>query len=147
MTNFANVQEHVPETERNNHILKEHIHTTYHGIPYKMIPQTVICYMVMKNAAKLNCFPTKGGCSKYFSLSEILHHVKLDYTKHCYVPLLSYILIHNEQTLTKTVHMHLLDFLSYVLFKPRKVGMNDIIFTLTRSLHDHMSLSFPQPLL
>ena len=38
MTNFANAQEHVPEAEHNNHVLKEHIHTTYHGIPYKMIP-------------------------------------------------------------------------------------------------------------
>ena len=38
MINLANAQEHVPEAEHNNHILKEHIHATYHGIPYKMIP-------------------------------------------------------------------------------------------------------------
>ena len=38
MTNLANTQEHVPEAEGNDHILKEHIHATYHGIPYKMIP-------------------------------------------------------------------------------------------------------------
>ena len=38
MTNLANAQEHVPESEHSNHILKECIHTTYHGIPYKMIP-------------------------------------------------------------------------------------------------------------
>ena len=38
MTNLANAQEHVPETEHNNCILKEHIHATYHGIPYKMLP-------------------------------------------------------------------------------------------------------------
>ena len=30
MTNLANAQEHVPEAEHNNLILKEHIHTTYH---------------------------------------------------------------------------------------------------------------------
>ena len=34
MTNLANAQEHAPEAEHNNHILKEHIHTTYHRIPY-----------------------------------------------------------------------------------------------------------------
>ena len=28
MTNLANAQEHVPEAECNNHILKEHIHAT-----------------------------------------------------------------------------------------------------------------------
>ena len=47
MTNLANGQEHVPEAEHNSHILKECIHATYHGIPYKMLPQTIICYMVM----------------------------------------------------------------------------------------------------
>ena len=38
MTNLANVQEHVPEAEHNNHVLMEHICTTYHGIPYNMLP-------------------------------------------------------------------------------------------------------------
>ena len=37
MTNLANAQEHVPEAECNNHVLNKHIHTTYHGIPYKML--------------------------------------------------------------------------------------------------------------
>ena len=38
MTNLANTQEHVPEAEHNSCVLKEHICTTYHGIPYKMFP-------------------------------------------------------------------------------------------------------------
>ena len=38
MTNLANAQEHVPEAEHNNCMLKEHIHAMYHGIPYKMHP-------------------------------------------------------------------------------------------------------------
>ena len=54
MTNHANAQEHVPEAEHNNHVLKESIHATYHGIPYKMLPRTIICYMVMETAAKLS---------------------------------------------------------------------------------------------
>ena len=37
-TNLANAQEHVPEAEHNNHILKECICATYHGFPYKMLP-------------------------------------------------------------------------------------------------------------
>ena len=65
--------------------------------------------MVMETAAKLNYFPAKGGWSNYFSLREILHHVKLDYKKHCSMPLLSYVLAHNEPTLTNTVHTHALD--------------------------------------
>ena len=38
MTNLASAQEHVPEAECNNYILKEHIHAAYYGIPYKMLP-------------------------------------------------------------------------------------------------------------
>ena len=56
--------------------------------------------MVMETAAKLNYFPAKGGCLNYFSPREILHHVKLDYKKHCSVPLLSYVLAHDEPTNT-----------------------------------------------
>ena len=37
-TNLDNAQEHEPEVEHNNCILKEHIHATYHGILYKMLP-------------------------------------------------------------------------------------------------------------
>ena len=48
MTNLANGQECVPEAECNNHILKECICATYHGIPYKMLPRTIICYMVWR---------------------------------------------------------------------------------------------------
>ena len=65
--------------------------------------------MVMEIAAKLNYFPAKGGCSNYFSPREILHHVKLDYKKHCSVPLLSYILTDDEPTLTNTAHVCALD--------------------------------------
>ena len=109
MTNLANAQEHVPEAECNNHILKECIHATYHGIPYKMLARTIICYMVMETKAKLYYFPAKCGCSNYFSPREILHHVKLNYKKHCSMPLLSYILAHNEPTLTNTAHVQALD--------------------------------------
>ena len=65
--------------------------------------------MVMETTAKLNHFAAKAGCSNYFSLREILHHVKLDYKKHCSVPLLNYVLAHDEPTLTNTVHAHALD--------------------------------------
>ena len=63
----------------------------------------------METTAKLNYFPAKGDCLNYFSPREILHHVKLDYKKHCSVTLLSYILAHHEPTLTNTAHVHALD--------------------------------------
>ena len=146
-TNLAHAQEHVPEAEHNNHILKEHIYTTYDGIPYKMPPQTIICYMVMETAAKLNYFPAKGGCSNYFSRrkSSILSSSTTRSTVLCLFSVM-FLLMMNQPLPTLFAHMHWIVF-SYVTFKPGKVGMNIIIFPLTRSLHDLTSLSFPQPLL
>ena len=145
MTNLADAQEHVPETKWNNYILYQHICTTYHGIPYTWHPHTAICYRGMETAAKLYYFPAKGGCSKYYSLREILHHVKLNYKKHLSMLLIGYILTHNEPTLTNTIHACAWIVFSYALYKTNRVGMNVIISPLTRSLHDLMSLSFPQP--
>ena len=122
MTNLADAQEHVPEAKHNNCVLKEPIHATYHRIPYKMLPRTVICYVVIQTAAKLNYFPAKGGCSNYFILREILHHVKLDYKKHCSLPLLSYVLAHHEATLTNTACAYALNCLFLCTIHTKKGG-------------------------
>ena len=81
--NYANAQEHVPEAERNNCIIKECIRAVYHQSPFKVLPQIVIQYLVIEAAWKLNFFPAKGGCSDYYSLHEILHHAKLNYQTQC----------------------------------------------------------------
>ena len=74
------------------------------------------------NCSKVRLVPAKGGCSNYFSLREILHHVQLDYKKHCSMPLLSYVLTHDEPTLTNTVHMHALDCLFVHVIKNKQGG-------------------------
>ena len=145
MTNLANAQEDIPEAEHNNHVLNEGICATYHGIPYKHLPHTVICYMVMETATKLNYFPAKGGCSNYFSPHEIVHHVKLNYKKHCSVPLLSYILTHNEPTLLIPSAHTSWYVCSYALCITNRVGMNVSICPLNRSSPDLTSLSFWHP--
>ena len=80
----------------------------------------------METAAKLNYFPTKGGCSNYFCPREILHHVKLNYKKNCSVPLLSSVLSSvltgDEPTLTYTVHMCALDCLFLCTIQTKQGG-------------------------
>ena len=117
-----NAQEHVFEAEHNNFILKEHICATYHEIPYQMLPTTIICYMVMETTAKLNYFPTKGDCSNYFRPREILPHIKLDYKKHCSMPILSYVLAHDEPTLANTAWVHALDCLFLCAIQTKQGG-------------------------
>ena len=93
--------------------------------------------MVMETAAKLNYFPAKGACSNYFSPREILHHVKLDYKKHCSMPLLSYGLAHDEPTLTNTVHMHALDCL-FLCTIQTKQGRCECYHNPTRQVITHL---------
>ena len=145
MTNLANTQELVREAEHNNRILKECIQATYHGIPYKMLLQTIICHMVMETAAKLNYFPAKGGSP--ITSAQGKFSIMSSLTTSSTVPYLFSVMFSftmNQPLPSLLVHIHWIVF-SYAPFKQSKVGMNVIIFLLTRASHDLMSLLFPQP--
>jgi hypothetical protein len=100
--NFTNAQDHVPEAERNNRMIKERIRAAYHRLPYKAIPWIMINYLAMTQANKLNLFPVKGGVSKYYSPRMILNQTNLDYTKHCVVPFGAYVQANHESTKTSS---------------------------------------------
>jgi hypothetical protein len=100
--NFTNAQDHVPEAERNNCMIKERIRAAYHRLPYKAIPRIMINYLAMIQANKLNLFPVNGGVSKYYSPRMILNQTNLDYTKHCVVPFGAYIQANHESTKTSS---------------------------------------------
>ena len=51
--NFSNPQEHVPEAERNNRVIKERVRATYHRLPYKQITKTMTIILVMDSAKKV----------------------------------------------------------------------------------------------
>jgi hypothetical protein len=76
--NFANPQEHVPETERNNQVIKEQIHASYHGLPFQQLTKTMTKILVMESAKKLNFFSAKNGISSYYSPRMILHQKNHD---------------------------------------------------------------------
>jgi hypothetical protein len=52
--NYANPQEHVPEAERNNHVIKERFQSAFHQLPFKSIPKTMVKILTMECAKKLN---------------------------------------------------------------------------------------------
>jgi hypothetical protein len=78
-TNYASAQEHVPEVERSNRVIKERVRATVHRSPYACLPRTVLKFVVTEAARKLNFFPAQYGCSAYYSPRQILHHVNLHY--------------------------------------------------------------------
>jgi hypothetical protein len=59
--NFTNPDEHVPEIERINQLLKERIQSVYHRLPYKQLPRLMLKILVSECAKKLNFFPAKHG--------------------------------------------------------------------------------------
>ena len=40
--NYASAEEHVPEAERNNRVIKERVRAAFHRLPYTAIPR--VCY-------------------------------------------------------------------------------------------------------
>jgi len=100
--NFANPQEHVPEAERNNRVIKERIRLNYHRLPYKQLTKTMTKYLVMECTKKLNFFPSKYGISKLYSPRMILHQKNLDYAKHCKYTFGLYVQAHDEPTPSNT---------------------------------------------
>ena len=90
--NYASAQEHVPEAERNNRVIKERVRATYHRLPYRAIPKVMIKILAMECTNKLNFFPPKGGVSPYYSPRMLLTNEGLDYNKHCITPFGTYVL-------------------------------------------------------
>ena len=95
VSDLVNSQQHQPEAERNNRVIQERIRAIMNVIPFNL-PRIMIKYLVMEAARKLNFFPPKGGVSKYFSPREIVVQQKLDYSKHCSIPIFSYVQAHDE---------------------------------------------------
>ena len=81
--NHANPLDHVPEAERNNRVIKEHVRAACHQLLFKKIPQIMIRYLVMIQTNQLNYFPVKGGISEYHSPRTVLGGTPLDHEKHC----------------------------------------------------------------
>ena len=107
--NYANAQEHVAPAERNNRTIQERVRAVYHRSPLKTPPKRIIEVMVTECTKRLNYFPAKGGCSAYYSPREILHKVKISFERHCRVPLLQYVLAHDEPQLSNTLRARALD--------------------------------------
>jgi hypothetical protein len=94
--NYANPNEHVPEAERNNRVIKERIRATYHRLPFTHLPRLMVKMLVSESAKKLNFFPAKHGISKYYSPRMILHQKNLDYEKHLKYAFGTYVQAHDD---------------------------------------------------
>jgi hypothetical protein len=63
--NFTNAQGRGPEAERNHRTIKERTRATYQRLPYKAIPQIMICYLAMnlfghESSQPIEFIPSEG---------------------------------------------------------------------------------------
>ena len=125
--NFANPQEHVPEAERNNRVIKERVRATYHRLPYDTrLTRTMLKMLVSELVTKLNFFPAKNGISKFYSLRMILHQQNLDYVKHCQYAMGTYVQAHNEPEISNNNKARTLDCI-YMRYNNNAQGGHELL--------------------
>jgi hypothetical protein len=114
--NYANPQEHVPEAERNNCVIKERFQSAFHQLPFKSIPKIMVKIFTMECAKKLKFSPPTGGISPYYSPRMTIHKQSLDFEKHCSIPFGTYVQAHTKPDPKNTQHPRTLDciYLRYV---------------------------------
>ena len=79
--NHTTTGEHVHEAERHIRTLKERIRCTWHSLPFKAWPKTMIKEGAKLSTEQLNYFPAKGGISHYYSPSTITTGKAIDFKK------------------------------------------------------------------
>jgi hypothetical protein len=67
--NVARPQDHAPQIERTNRVIKEPVRAAFYSLQYKQLPKTLVQYLVMEATTKLNFSPPppSGGVSSAFS--------------------------------------------------------------------------------
>ena len=88
---YENPDNHVPESERNNRVIKERFRISYYRLPYKKIPRIMICHLSMNATQNLNMFTAKVGVSAHYSPHIILSQSNWDYNEHFRVEFGAYI--------------------------------------------------------
>ena len=82
-TNYFNPDDHVPDIERNNRVVKERFRISYYRLPFQKIPRVMIHFLAMVNTKTLNLFPVKHRISVHFSPHMLMMQRKFDYKNHC----------------------------------------------------------------
>jgi hypothetical protein len=124
--NFANPQEHVPEAERNNQVIKERVRATYHRLPFSQLTRTMTKILVMESTQKLNFFPSNDGILEYYSPRMMLHQKTLDYKKNCKYSFGSYVQAHDKPNPLNTTAARTLDSI-YLQYTDAHQGGHEIL--------------------
>src|SRR5512137_1309271 len=120
--NYASSGEHVPEAERNNRSIKDRVRTTYHQLPYKRVPKTMIKYLVLHATKMLNILPAKGGISSYLSPYTLVTHRVVDYDRELATSFGAYVQANQDNTPTNTNLPRTLDWVFLSSTSGKQIG-------------------------
>jgi len=81
--NVVSRDEHVPEIERYNRTVKEHVRSAKSTLPFKRLPVRFLIELVAACIFWLNVLPAHGGISTTMSPRTIITGLEIDYNKHC----------------------------------------------------------------
>lgn len=92
--NVVAKEEHVPEVERQNRVIKERARAIVQTLPYMRIPKRMQIALIQYVVSWLNHFPKEG---QHRSPREmVLGYAKLDYKKVCRLPFGAYVQVHDD---------------------------------------------------
>jgi hypothetical protein len=101
--NTTAASEHVPEIERQIHVIKERARAIVSTLTFKNLPSWMIIELIHFVVLWLNAFPPSSDVSNNYSPRTIMTGTTLDYNKHCRLPLGAYVETHEDNDTTNTM--------------------------------------------
>ena len=105
---FAAAQEHVPEAECNIRTVKDTVRSVSASLPYKYLLNVMVKMLVVEATTRLNYFVNTNGI-KHYSPQQLLKESKVDFGKHCQIPIFSYVQAPHEATIYNSQQPRTLD--------------------------------------
>ncbi len=99
--NIVAKEEHVPEVERQNRVIKERARAMIQTLPYKKIPKKMKIALIQYVVYWLNNIPKEGQDNSPKEM--ILGEQKLDFKTICKLPFGSYTQVHEDLSITNTI--------------------------------------------
>jgi hypothetical protein len=101
--NCTSRNEHVPEIESVNKLVKNRARGIITTWPYTKVPNAMKIHCVFYCVFFINMTPKKNGVSIFMSPREIVHGSTLDYNKHCRLMFGEYVQVHEDLLVTNTM--------------------------------------------
>ena len=102
--NVTAKEEHVPEVERQNHVIKERARAIIQTLPYRNMPRKMRIGLIYYVVFWLNSVAKEGQDFSDFSARDLIFgERKIDYNIMCKIPFGTYVQVHDDPSIMKTM--------------------------------------------